>query len=183
MKKKITGLCSAMLLTAGAASAADGKTYMGMDLGVSKTDYDNAAVESVAKETLPLANIYGGYNVNDNFAVEGGVFATLEGDRVLNGESNKTKEYGMYVDAVGKQPITPKTSLLASAGLQYSKLRVANPTDKVSEKEVAPRFGLGAEHSVSDNTNVRAMARYVFSDYDNAVDNSMQYTVGMNYKF
>lgn len=186
MNKKILTVCSMMAMATAAnanSNIPDGKTYMGADLGISKTDYDSAAVDAMAKETLPIMNIYGGYNVNENFALEGGVFASLEKERTLGGESNKTKEYGMYVDAVGKHNLTQDTSLLASAGLQYSKLRVASSSSKVSEKEIAPRFGVGAEHSVTDSTSVRGMARYVFSDYDNAVDNSMQYTVGVNYRF
>lgn len=181
--KKTLAVCSMAIAAATGANATEGKTYMGGDLGYMKTDYDNAGVDAVAKETLPMMNIYGGYNVNENFAIEGGAFATLEQERVLNNESNKTKEYGMYVDAVGKYQVSSNANLLTTAGLQYSKLRVANSSEKVSEKEVAPRFGAGAEYALSDNANVRGMARYVFSDYDNAVDNSMQYTVGMNYKF
>lgn len=156
--------------------------YVGGDIGYTKLDY-KSSLDSIAEDSLPMLNVYMGYEIDPYYAVEFGGFVTKQEDRTVGSTNTDAEEYGMYVDAVGKYELYQDLNALGTVGLQYSKLKVKNSTSSFSETEIAPRLGAGLEYKINDTMNVRGMARYVFSDYDDAVDSSMQYTIGMNYKF
>ena len=154
--------------------------YIGGDLGYNKFNLDDAAGE----DNLPFMNVYGGYNFTDTYAIEVGTFFTKEEGGSNGAEKLDTNHYGMYVDAVGKYQMYENFDLIGTAGIQYSKLKIkGNAGTDFSETEFAPRLGLGAEYAFNDKMKVRGMARYIFSDFDNATSDTMQYTVGLNYAF
>lgn len=157
--------------------------YVGGDLGYTKMSYDDSTIDSSAEDSLPMMNIYAGYNFSNDYAVEVGTFLTSEEDKSTAGGTTDTKEYGMYIDAIAKYHMYENFSLLGSLGIQYSKLKVSGGGINLDEKEVAPRIGLGAEYGFNENMKVRGMARYVFADYDGAASDSMHYTLGLNYTF
>lgn len=156
--------------------------YIGADLGYAQVDY-KSSFDALAEDVLPMLNVYMGYNIDSNYAIEFGSFITTKEDRNVNGTKTDADEHGFFVDAVTKHEFYPDFSVLGTAGIQYSKLKVKNSAVNFSESEVAARLGTGVEYKVNDTTKVRGMARYVFSDYENTVGKSMQYTIGMNYSF
>lgn len=195
--KKILAVCSVFLASASIAKAdhlSDHKEptamsnmsmsnyYLGGDLGYIMHDMDGAA-SSIAEDDLPFINFYVGHDFNKGFAVEWGAFHSSEEDRSVSGVKTDTKEYGVFVDAVGKHHMKHGFTALGSVGVQYSKLKIENSTTKIDDKELIPRLGAGLEYKFHDNMRARGMARYLFSDYNDAVDDTMQYTLGVNYSF
>lgn len=192
--KKVLLACSALLATTSLAAAENindptmmdnwdmKQFYVGGDIGYNKIDYDST-LNPLAEDSLPVLNVYMGYNIDEYYAIEFGGFMTKEEDRTVASVKTKAEEYGVFVDAVGRYDLKYDFTALGTVGLQYSKLKAKNSTLNFSENELAPRLGAGLEYKVSDNMKVRGMARYVFSDYDGEVDNTVQYTIGMNYAF
>jgi opacity protein-like surface antigen len=192
--KKLLAACSALVLSTSLASADTHASmglnddpydlysnfYFGGDIGYNKFSLDDAAGE----DNLPFMNVYGGYNFSDTYAIEVGTFFTKEEGGSNGAESLDTNHYGMFVDAVGKYEMYNNLDLIGTVGIQYSKLKIkGNAGTDFSETEFAPRLGLGAEYAFNDKMKVRGMARYVFSDFDNATSDTMQYTIGLNYAF
>ena len=187
---KALGLTAITVFSAGLAMADSGRIettttdpldgfYFGGDIGYEKINYDDSTLNSSAEDKLPLLNVYAGYDFTDHFAVEGGMFIT---DSKTKG-STKAEEYGMFVDAVGKYNVYKSIDLLGTAGVQYSRGKFDNGTTKTSETEFAPRLGLGAQAAITDNMNVRGMVRYTKIDYDDQLNDTLSYTIGLNYKF
>lgn len=192
--KKVLAVCSVLVASTSLAMA-EHRTdpnmmdnwdmrhfYVGGDLGYSKLDY-KSGLDSVAEDSLPMINAYMGYNIDEYYAIEWGGFMTTEESKGSGASKTDAEEYGIFVDAVGKYDLGYDFNALGTLGVQYSKLKVKNSTTDISKSEIAPRLGAGLEYKVTDEMKVRGMARYVFSDYDNAVDNGIQYTIGMNYTF
>lgn len=156
--------------------------YVGGDLGYHVFNY-GAQLDAVAENALPVLDVYMGYNIDDYYAIEWGAFVTDGKSRVVSSTKTDAKEYGMYVDAVGKYHIQQDLTALGTLGIQYSKLKATSSSLNFAETEFAPRLGAGLEYNVSDNMKLRGMARYVFADYDGEVNSTMQYTFGLNYAF
>jgi len=199
--KKILAVCSVLLASTSLAKAdhlsghsgpapketaatmnMSSNYYVGGDIGYIMHDLKGTA-NTIAEDDLPFINIYAGYNFNKGFALEWGGFHSSEEDRRVGGVKTDTKEYGVFVDAVGKHHMDYGLTALGSVGLQYSKLKIDNATTKIDDKELIPRLGAGLEYKFHDNMRARGMVRYLFSDYNDAVDDTMQYTLGMNYSF
>jgi OmpA-OmpF porin, OOP family len=91
--------------------------------------------------------VFGGYQVNPNFAIEGGV-ADL--GRISNG-SGTIKSHGEYVDAVGLLPLGGNFTLLGSAGLAHVNLDTSNGDASGN----GLKLGLGGEYAVSPSVSLR----------------------------
>lgn len=192
--KKILAVCSVLLASTSLAMAEHrsdpnmmdnwdmSNFYAGGDLGFTKLDY-SATLDAAAEDTMPMLNVYMGYNIDEYYAIEWGAFMTTQEDRTVGATKTDAEEFGTYVDVVGKYALKYDFTALGTVGLQYSKFKAKGGSIDISESEFAPRLGAGLEYNVSDTMKVRGMARYVFSDYDGAVDNAIQYTIGMNYTF
>lgn len=122
--------------------------------------------------------IFGGYQLNKNFAVEGGYFdlggfgftATTLPAGTLNGH---IKLRGIHVDLVGSLPLTPKFSVFGRIGANYAEARdtfsgtgavvVLNPNPSVFDTN--PKVGLGMQYAINDSLAVRAeVERYRIND-------------------
>jgi OOP family OmpA-OmpF porin len=195
--KKLLLTCSALVATTSVALADHNTShkdpsmmdnmdfngfYIGGDIGYVQPDYDST-LDALAEDSLPMFNAYMGYDFNDALAIEWGGFLTTEEDRNVGGVSTDAKEYGVFVDMVGTHPLGYGFDAIGSVGLQYSKLKVSNSTTDFDESELAPRLGAGVEYQFTDRMRARGMVRYVFSDYDGQVSDTMHYTVGLNYRF
>jgi opacity protein-like surface antigen len=204
--KKTLAICSILLASTSLATAADNYSnpsmmdnnpnmlenwdmtnfYVGGDLGYATLDY-SASVADSADASLPMLNVYLGYELGNfksiDYALEVGGFITKNTDRTNGGVSTDSQESGIYADLVGKYALPYNFSAIGSAGIQYSKLSVENTTTNINENEFAPRLGAGLEYAINDDLAVRGMVRYAFTDYNDTVQNTAQYTIGMNYKF
>jgi OOP family OmpA-OmpF porin len=141
--------------------------------------------------------IYGGYQFNKNFAVEGGYFnlgkfgytATTVPAGTLNGN---IKLRGLNLDLVGILPITEKFSAFARAGLHHSEardsfsgtglVRVSNPNP--SKRDTNYKFGLGVQYAFTEALAMRAeVERYRINDAVGNKGDIDLVSVGLLYRF
>jgi len=141
--------------------------------------------------------IFGGYQLNKNFAVEGGYFdlgkfgytATTVPAGTLNGN---IKLRGLNLDLVGTVPLTEKFSVFGRAGLNYAQARdsfsgtgavqVTNPNP--SKNDTNYKFGLGLQYAFTDALAMRVEAeRYRINDAVGNKGHIDLVSVGLIYRF
>lgn len=203
------GLAALAALASPLASAEGLGWYGGANIGRSSATIDDARISSsllgsgftsntISNDDRDTAyKIYGGYQLNRNFAIEGGYFdlgnfgytATTVPAGTLNGN---IKLRGLNLDLVGIVPITDKFSAFGRVGLNYAQARdsfsgtgavyVANPNP--SKYGTNYKVGLGVQYAFTDALAMRLEAeRYRIDD---AVGNKGHIDVaslGLIYRF
>jgi OOP family OmpA-OmpF porin len=116
--------------------------------------------------------LQGGYDFNDNFAVEAGYMdlghASYSATYTGGTASGKLKSGGADVAVLGKLPLNDALSVFAKAGIvaarTESTLNASAPaaaaSGKASTSEIAPLLGLGVGYKLSDALELR-------TEYDN----------------
>ena len=211
-KAKISGafgLVAIAVTLSPIASAIDSAWYAGANIGQSRADIDDVrinrsllgsgfATTSMDEDERSIAGkIFGGYQFNRYFAVEGGYFnlgkfgytastlpaGTLSGD---------IKVHGLNLDVVGILPLTEKFSAFGRAGVIYSQARdnfsstgsVNRPAFSTRERDTGYKFGAGIQYAVTDRLVLRGeVERYRIND---AVGNKGDIdlaSVGLVYRF
>jgi OOP family OmpA-OmpF porin len=122
--------------------------------------------------------VFGGYQFNRNFAVEGSYFdlgkfgfsATTTPAGTLNGDISLR---GFGLDAVLSAPLTSKLRVFAKLGANYAEARDNfNSTGAVtvldhnpSKTELNPKIGIGVQYTLTEALSVRAeLERYRVND-------------------
>ena len=143
--------------------------------------------DDLMKTNLNGGNVHIGARVHKYLGVELGYFQTEEGnkDNILgSGLDSKVKIKGGTLDLMGYVPVAPKTELIGTVGVSYSKADLSIPSVvSGSENEWKPRVGGGAQYWITDNLNARALVRYQGADFDKSVDNAVVATAGINWQF
>jgi OOP family OmpA-OmpF porin len=191
------------------AAADDIGWYGGANVGQSRAKIDDERIRSgLLSGGLTTSSItdddrdtgykiYGGYQFNKNFAVEGGYFnlgkfgytATTVPAGTLNGN---IKLRGLNLDLVGIVPITEKFSAFARAGLHHSEardsfsgtglVRVSNPNP--SKRDTNYKFGLGVQYAFTEALAMRAeVERYRINDAVGNKGDIDLVSVGLLYRF
>lgn len=141
--------------------------------------------------------IFGGYQLNRNFAVEGGYFdlgnfgytATTVPAGTLDG---RIKLRGLNLDLVGTVPLSENFSVFGRAGLNYAQARdsfsgtgavqVANPNPRKNDTNY--KLGLGLQYALTESLAVRAEAeRYRVNDAIGNRGHIDMVSVGLIYRF
>lgn len=203
------GLAALAVIVSPFAVADDTGWYVGANVGQSRAKIDDARITSSLLgsgfTTTSLTNddrdtgykIFGGYQFNKNFALEGGYFdlgefgytATTLPAGTLNGN---IKLKGLNLDAVGILPITDKFSAFGRVGVNYAQAKdsftgagaisVSNPNP--SKNETNYKFGLGLQYALTDSLAVRAEAeRYRINDAVGNRGDIDLFSVGLVYRF
>jgi OOP family OmpA-OmpF porin len=172
------------------AAADDSGWYIGANAGQSRATIDNDRITrnllGSGFTTNALTNddrsigykLYGGYQFNRYFALEGGYFnlgkfgytAYTTPQGTLTGE---IKLQGVNLDVVGLWPITDKFSLFGRVGVNYAKAQdqfvgtgavlVTNPSP--SARDTNYKFGVGVQYALTESLDVRAeVERYRIND-------------------
>ena len=89
---------------------------------------------------------------------------------------------GVYGDVVGMYPMADDLSLLGSLGYARVKPESNLASSSIANDSNAYRFGVGAQWDISNKIGVRAIVRYVGTDFA-SINNYVQGTVGLNYQF
>jgi OOP family OmpA-OmpF porin len=178
------------LIAASALAQEGGSFYGGLSIGRSKAKIDEPRITasllgaglgttSMAKDESDSAyKLFGGYQINRNFAIEGGYFnlgkfgftSTTVPAGTLNGQ---IKLQGLNLDLVGTLPLTERLSAIARVGGQYARARdsfsgagavtVANPNP--SKSELNYKVGAGLQYAFSPSFLLRGEAeRYRIND-------------------
>ncbi|MHB8471927.1 MAG: outer membrane beta-barrel protein [Gammaproteobacteria bacterium] len=203
------GLAALAALTSSFAAADDSGWYGGANIGRSRAKIDNARITSGllggGLTTTSINDddrdtgykIFGGYQFNKNFALEGGYFdlgkfgftATTTPTGTLTGN---IKLRGLNLDLVGIVPITEKLSAFGRAGATYAQARdsftgtgavsVSNPSP--SKRDTNYKYGLGLQYALTESLALRAEAeRYRINDAVGNKGDIDLVSVGMIYRF
>jgi OOP family OmpA-OmpF porin len=189
--------------------AQDTGWYGGANVGQSRATIDDARIRSgllndgftsatiVDDDRSTGFKIFGGYQLNKNFAVEGGYFdlgkfgytATTVPPGTLNGSM---KVRGLNLDLVGTLPVTEKFSVFGRVGVNYAQtrdnfsgtgaVRVTNPNP--SKNATNYKFGAGLQYAFTDSLAMRLEGeRYRVNDAVGNKGDVDLYSVGLIYRF
>jgi OOP family OmpA-OmpF porin len=192
-----------------AALADDSAWYIGANVGPSKAVIDNeritnslmgsgaTSVSIVDDDRDRGFKIYGGYQVNKYFSLEGGYFdlgrfgfsATTVPAGTLNGS---IKLRGLNLDVVGTVPITERFSAFGRIGANYAQasdnfsgtgaVQVLNPNP--TKRDTNLKVGLGVQYAFTDSLAMRAeVERYRINDAVGNKGDVDLVSVGLVYKF
>ncbi len=181
------GLATLTLIASSFAFADDSGWYGGISAGQSKAKIDDARITntlgitptSISEENRDTGyKLFGGYQFNKNFAIEGGYFdlgefkftATAPVPGTLSGN---IKARGLNLDALGILPFTEKFSAFGRVGLNYAETRdsfsgtglvhVSNPDP--SRRETNYKAGLGLQYNFTESLGMRLEGeRYRIND-------------------
>lgn len=192
-----------------AAEAEDSGWYGGASVGQSRAEIDDDRIGrsllasgftavSISDDDRDIGyKLFGGYQFNRIFSLEGGYFdlgkmgftavTTPAGE--LQG-SIRLK--GLNFDAVGTLPLTEKLSLLGRAGLNYAQAKdsfsgsgpVIPTTSSAKEQDLNYKFGVGLQYDFTRAFAMRAEAeRYRIDDAVGNKGDVDLLSLGMVYRF
>jgi OOP family OmpA-OmpF porin len=203
------GLVALAAIASPFAMADDSSWYLGGNAGQSRAKIDDPRITSgLLAEGFTTTSItddnhdtgyklFGGYQFNRNFSLEGGYFdlgkfdfnATTTPAGTLNGN---IKLRGLNLDAVGFLPFTEKLSGFGRVGLNYADARdsftgtgainVVNPSP--SKRDTNYKFGLGLQYAFTESLAMRVEAeRYRINDAVGNKGDVDLVSVGLVYRF
>lgn len=187
----------------------DSMWYIGANVGQSRAKIDNGRIlNSSFLSGATSASIddddhkagfklFGGYQFNKYFAVEGGYFnlgrfgytVTTSPPGTLNGS---TRLQGINLDAVGFLPIIDRLSGFGRIGVNYARARdsfsgsgfVNRASSNPSENSTNYKFGLGLQYQITDSLAMRLEGeRYRVKDGIGNKGDIDLYSVGLIYQF
>ncbi len=190
MKNTLTALMAAASLVAltSGANAFEYNPYVGLSYNyndVNSKGLGGAYSPDFNSGTVSLGtsfNKYFGtelfYQLSDNYA------KSYTGVKL----GSRFQAYGL--DLYGYLPLgcDQVFSLLGTAGVaeyQFKHKGLVDGWDRTTAKDkgIGWRAGLGAQYSINDNWDVRAVARYVNFNQLDHMDHMMEYTAGIKYNF
>jgi OOP family OmpA-OmpF porin len=191
------------------AAADDAGWYVGANAGQSRAKIDDTRITgdllaagfsttALKDDDLHFAyKLFGGYQFNRYFALEGGYFdlgrfGFTANTNPLAGLTGETKLKGANLDAVGILPLTDKFAAFARIGYSYSYAKddfagygavvVQNP--QPSEHSSNYKFGFGLQYAITQSWGVRAEAeRYRVNDAVGNRGDVDLLSVGLLYRF
>jgi len=185
--------------------------YLGGNIGRTNQDTDNAAIANgLAAQGLATTSInsddrdrgykvFGGYQMNRNFAIEGGYFdlgsfGYTAQTVPLGSQRGEVRYKGLNLDLVGILPFTDKLSAIGRVGVTSTKASGsysatgaagvpfgnANP----SERTTGPKVGVGLMYDFTPSLGMRVEAeRYRVKDAFRNKNNVDMISVGLVYRF
>jgi OOP family OmpA-OmpF porin len=197
------------MLTSSWAGAQQAGWYGGINLGQSRSKIDDARIASgllaggftsasLADDDRDTGGkIFGGYQFNRNFAVEGGYFdlgkfGFTANTVPLGTLTGNIKIKGVNIDLVGMLPITDKFSAFGRVGVSRAEardtftgtglVRVLMPT--ANKRDTNAKVGLGLQYAFNDALGVRAeVERYRINDAVGNKGDIDLVSLGLVYRF
>lgn len=197
------------VLASSFALAEDHGWYVGANAGQSSATIDDARITSGLRaggftsstitddDRSTGFKVFGGYQLNKHFALEGGYFnlgefgytATTVPAGTLRGDM---KVQGLNLDLVGILPITEKFSAFGRVGVTHAQtkdrfagtgaVRVTNPNP--SKRDTNYKVGLGMQYAFTDALAVRGeIERYRINDAVGNKGDIDLISVGLVYRF
>ena len=158
--------------------------YVGGSVGPTRAHFNNDAYNNRAKNNGFAINsssvdnrdtggkVFGGYQLNPNFAVEGGYFDlgrhSYSGSTSGGAYSGNTRSHGLNLDLVGTLPVTDRLSVLGRVGAIYAKTRDSSSsafappsTANRSSNDTSMKYGVGLQYAITDALSLRGeLERY-----------------------
>ncbi len=171
-----SALVAAAVISAGIANAQAADMYVGGAVGA--PDYSSSinGIGGGGGGNGTSLNVYGGYNLTPNFAVEAGWFS-LGKTSDANGSADTR---GVYLDGVGIYTFAPQWSVLGSAGVAQANFS----TDLGNDSSSALKLGAGVQYQLTPSTALRVKYdRYMFTGAFGDRPNVGELSVGLNIGF
>ena len=190
MRNTVTALMAAVSVMAFAAgaNALEYNPYVG--LSYNYNDVNTKGLDGSYKPNFNSGTVSLGTSFNKYFGTE--IFYQISDNYGKSYTDEKLgsnfQAYG--IDLYGYLPLgcDQVFSLLGTVGVaeypfkhKFSEDGYARETNK--DHGIGWRAGLGAQYSINDNWDVRAVARYVNFNKLEAMDHMMEYTAGIKYNF
>lgn len=200
------GLVGCAVMSSPSAMADDAFWYIGGNIGQSKAKIDDERITAQLPGSVSISDdktdtaykLFGGYQLNKNFALEAGYFnlgefgytATTAPAGSLSG---KIKLQGVNLDLVGIMPINEKFSVFGRLGLSYTEAK-----DQFSSSGVVPipsdpnpsnsssnyKFGAGVQYDFNESLGMRLEGeRYRIDDAVGNLGDIDLISVGLVYRF
>ena len=173
-------------LAAPLAAQAQG-AYIGGNVGRSEQKADLEGFSF--KDTNTAYKLYGGYNFNQNFGIEGGFADLREAEISANRARVASKPRSIYVAATGTLPLNEQFALFGKAGVAQTHVKFSASAPGISESasdnQASAFAGVGASFAVNKNVSIVAEYEYfgkVAKDGDANVKADLL-SVGVRYKF
>ncbi|MDC8759068.1 outer membrane beta-barrel protein [Janthinobacterium fluminis] len=132
------------------AAQAD-NTYVGVNVGRGEQKISIPVVSG--KETKTSYKLYGGYNFDKNFGVEGGYVDFGKAKFTNKTYSSEAKSKAFYVAATGTLPVSDEFGVFAKVGLSANRVSYDFKDTGMRGSSSANRssliFGLGASYNVT----------------------------------
>lgn len=183
--------------------------YIGANVGATRAQFNNDSINSTLANQGFTVNsrtennrstgykLFGGYQFNRNFAVEGGYFDLGRFNYALNTTplgtfSSDTRVRGLNLDLVGMLPLSDQFSIFGRAGAAYAQSRAnfagtgvlplnGSPT---SRNDTNLKVGIGMQYAITEALAVRAeLERYRVSDPVRNRGNIDMASIGLVYRF
>ena len=203
------GLVALAVLASPLALADETGWYGGLNAGRARASIDDQRITSgllgsgfattsiVDDNRANAFKVFGGYQFNRHFALEGGYFdlgrfgyhATTVPAGILDGN---IRLKGLNLDAVGILPITGKLSAFGRVGVNYAQARdhfsgsgaVNVLTPAAEKRDTNIKFGLGLQYAFTEALNLRVEAeRYRINDAIGNRGDVDMVSVGLVYHF
>ncbi|MFT5588234.1 MAG: OOP family OmpA-OmpF porin [Bradyrhizobium sp.] len=203
------GLVALAVLASPLALADETGWYGGLNAGRARASIDDQRISSgllgsgfattsiVDDNRANAFKVFGGYQFNRNFALEGGYFdlgrfgyhATTVPAGTLDGN---IRLKGLNLDAVGILPITGKLSAFGRVGVNYAQARdhfsgsgaVNVLTPAPEKRDTNIKFGLGLQYAFTEALDLRVEAeRYRINDAIGNRGDVDMVSVGLVYRF
>ncbi|NNM79829.1 MAG: outer membrane beta-barrel protein [Gallionella sp.] len=161
------GLIAAAILVcvSNTAFARDNGGYAGVGFGSTWTNVQNTTTGVTTNYSSSGAHIFGGYQLNQNFAVE----AEYVDLGKFSGTTVAVAGTGLGVSAVGILPVSDKFSLYGKLGIASVNSTLTAAPGYVllvpaSESKVGVSFGAGAELAIAPQAAIRlSLDSYAYS--------------------
>ena len=183
--------------------------YIGANLGTTRAHFNNDSINStlagqgftVTSRTEDNSStgykLFGGYQLNRNFAVECGYFDLGRFNYAVNTTplgtfTSDTRVRGLNLDLVGLLPLTDQFSVFGKIGAAYAQSRAnftrtgAMPLSRspTSRNDTNLKVGLGMQYAITEALAVRAeVERYRVSDPVRNRGNIDMASIGLVYRF
>ncbi|RBA24684.1 porin family protein [Herminiimonas fonticola] len=186
MKQALLVAVLGMTLSVPVIAYADG-AYVGLNAGRTDQKVFAEGISGTAKDTTTGYKLYGGYDFNKNFGVEGGYMDSGDGKAVFsNGFFVSGKTTSLYVAATSTLPLSEQFSVFAKAGVATSRAKLHNSVgDYFDERTTSPVLGIGAAYAF--NKNIALVIEYENFGKSVKIENDYVKTellsVGLRYKF
>ena len=191
--------------------------YIGANLGTTRAQFNNDSANSILAGQGFKVNsrtednssngykLFGGYQLNRNFAIEGGYFDLGQFNYGLNTSpagtlntfplgtfASDTRVRGLNLDLVGMLPLSDQFSVFGRIGAAYAQSRGSFartgtlPLNNVAtnRNDTNVKVGLGLQYAITEALAVRAeIERYRISDPVRNRGNIDMASVGLVYRF
>ena len=123
--------------------------------------------------------IFGGYDFNENFALEGAYVSSGTAEDTVFGEDVEVEFSGFTVSAVGLLPLSDTMDLIAKAGFYTGEQEVTVQGFTLDEDDDGFTVGAGMRFRTSDQFVVRGELDW----FDTDLDSLWSVSVGFQYYF